>query len=316
MKHILRRRGVALITAMLITALAGSVAAGLSWDNALDVRRTMVMLYRDQAIQVAVGSEGWVSSILIDDKDNSQNDHLDEIWATEIPALPIDTEAVQGEIFGRIEDLQGRFNINNLLDGNGEIDQPSFEQFERLLTNLGLDARLAAITADWLDANQTEGRPAAGISDGAEDPFYTGLTPPYRTADQPLANVTELAALDGMDRQSFGILLPHVTALPGRTPVNVNTATAPVLRSLGPNISESDAESLIAQRENGGFVDLTPFDPITDPQLRQQGIDDKTSYFQLNAVVQIDTVRISLFTVLHRGQQSDVTPIRRSLGTN
>jgi len=35
-------RGVALITALLITALAGTVAAGLAWDSALDMRRTMV----------------------------------------------------------------------------------------------------------------------------------------------------------------------------------------------------------------------------------------------------------------------------------
>ena len=149
MTRIIDKRGVALITAMLITALVGSVAAGLSWDNALDVRRTMVMLYRDQAIQVAVGSEGWVRSILRDDlTEGPPSDHLGEIWATEIPALPIDAEAVQGEIYGKIEDLQGRFNINNLVDGNGAIDQPSFEQYERLLAALGLDARLAGITAD------------------------------------------------------------------------------------------------------------------------------------------------------------------------
>ena len=308
----LRRRGVALITAMLITALAGSVAAGLSWDNALDVRRTMIMLYRDQAIQVAVGSEGWVRSILSDDLANSPSDHLGEIWATEIPALPIDTEAVQGEIFGKIEDLQGRFNINNLLDGNGEVDQPSFEQFERLLTVLGLDVRLAGVTADWLDADQTE-----NIPDGAEDPLYSALTPSYRTANQRIANVTELAALDGMDRASFEILLPHVTALPERTPINVNTATSPVLQSLGPNIRESDAEGLIALREDGGFVDYAGvFAPLVDPDL-QQWISESTSYFQLKAVVQVDTVRISLFTLLYRDQNSpDVIPLRRSLGTN
>ena len=40
----IRIRGVALITALLLTTLAGSVAAGLAWDNALDVRRTMVMV--------------------------------------------------------------------------------------------------------------------------------------------------------------------------------------------------------------------------------------------------------------------------------
>jgi len=307
----MQRRGVALITALLITALAGSVAAGLSWNNALDVRRTMVMLYRDQAIQVAVGSEGWVRSILTDDQANSTSDHLGEIWATEIPALPIDSQAVQGQIYGQIEDLQGRFNINNLLDGNGEIDQPSFEQFQRLLTALGLDVRLAGITADWLDSDQVE-----GIPDGAEDALYSGLTPAYRTANQQMVSITELAALDGMDRESFEILLPHVTALPGRTAINVNTATQAVLQSLGPNIRESDAEGLLALREEGGFVDYADvFAPLVDPGL-QQWISETTSYFQLKAVVQIDTVRISLFTVLFRDPNSpDVIPIRRSLGT-
>lgn len=305
------RKGVALITAMLITALAGSVAAGLSWDNALDVRRTMVMLYRDQAIQVAVGSEGWVRAILQDDQANSTSDHLGEIWATEIPALPIDAEAVQGEIYGKIEDLQGRFNVNNLLDGNGEVDQVSFEQFERLLTALGLDVGLASKAADWLDADQTE-----IIPNGAEDSLYSGFTPSYRTANQRIANVTELAALDGMDRASFEILLPHVTALPERTTINVNTATTAVLQSLGPNIGESDAEGLIALREEGGFVDYGGvFAPLVDPGL-QQWISETSSYFRLKAVVQIDTVRISMFTVLHRDQgRADVTPISRSLGT-
>jgi len=307
----LKWRGVALITAMLITALAGSLAAGLSWDNALDVRRTMVMLYRDQAIQVAVGSEGWVRSILADDQANSQNDHLDEIWATDIPALPIDAESVQGQIYGKIEDLQGRFNINNLIDGNGEVDQPSFEQYVRLLTALQLDERLAEKTVDWLDADQIE-----TIPDGAEDPLYSGLTPAYRTANQRMANVTELAAIEGFDRATFEILLPHVIALPERTAINVNTASQAVLQSLGPNIGPSDAEGLIELREGGGFVDYANvFAPLIEPGL-QQWISETTSYFQLKAVVQIDTVRITLFTVLHRDQsRPDVTPILRSLGT-
>ena len=303
-------RGVALITAMLITALVGSVALALSWDNTLDVRRTMVMLYRDQAIQVAVGSEGWVDSILRADQVETQNDHLGEIWAADIPPLPIDSPAVQGEIYGKLEDLQGRFNLNNLIDGNGAVDQPSVEQYERLLAALGLDARLAGITVDWLDADQNEGIPY-----GAEDPLYTGRTPPYRTADRRMVSVTELAALDGMDRDSFLALLPHVTALPERTAINVNTATSPVLQSLGPNISPGDAEGLISLRGDGGIVDFaTVFAPLVDPAL-QQWISETTSYFQLKAVVRIDTVRITMFTVLHRDPSGAVTPILRSLGT-
>jgi general secretion pathway protein K len=307
-----RTRGVALITAMLITAIAGSLAAALAWDNALDVRRTMVMLYRDQAIQVAVGSEGWVQSILRDDLAQTQSDHLDEIWATDIPPLPIDSEAVQGTIYGSLEDLQGRFNVNNLIDANGEGDPVIKEQFERLLLALELDPRLAARIVDWIDADQREEMP-----DGAEDPLYSGLTPSYRTPDQQISNITELAAIDGMDLATFEILLPHVIALPGRTPVNVNTATIPVLQSLGPNITLGDAEGLVQLREGGGFVGFNDvFAPFIDEDLKTTNpISETSSYFQLKAVVQIDTVRVSLFTTLWRTPRGDVVPILRKLGT-
>ena len=306
-----RVRGVALITALLITALAASVASNLAWDNALDVRRTMVMLYRDQAIQVAVGSEGWVRSILTDDLAQTQNDHLGEVWATEIPALPIDSEAVQGQIFGKIEDLQGRFNVNNLIDGSGQLDQAAFDQFERLLAILDLDPRRAGGIVDWLDPDQDE-----TVPDGAEDPLYSGFTPAYRTADMSISNITELAAVDGMDRGSFEILLPHVIALPGRTQINVNTATVAVLQSLGPNIDLGTAEGLLEMRENGGFPDFSGvFAPLLSPEL-VPWITENSSFFQLKAVVQIDTVRVSLFTVLHRNETTGaVSPILRSLGT-
>lgn len=309
-----RVRGVALITAMLITALAGSVAAGLAWDNALDVRRTMVMLYRDQAIQVAVGSEGWVGSILKQDGIDggpSSPDHLDEIWATEIPALPIDSEAVQGQIWGQIEDLSGRFNVNNLVDDNGNFVQKYVDQYGRLLEALGLDERLVDATVDWLDKDQQERMP-----DGAEDPMYSALIPAYRTADRRISNVTELAAVTGMDRASFEILLPHVTALPDGTPLNVNTATVPLLMSLNDNIDLSTAEGLVDVRKGGGFVDYRgTFDTIVHPDL-QQDYAESSDYFQLKAVVQIDTVRITLFTVFRRDPSSrEVTPILRRMGT-
>ena len=59
-------RGVALITAMLITALTASLASGLAWNSALDVRRTMVLLYYEQGLQVALGAETWMRILLRD----------------------------------------------------------------------------------------------------------------------------------------------------------------------------------------------------------------------------------------------------------
>ena len=305
-----RQRGVALITAILITALVSSVALSLAWDNALDMRRTMTLLYRDQAVQVAMGAESWIQSILRDDLAETETDHLGEIWASELPGLPVQSDVVQGQLFGTIEDLQGRFNVNNLIDQNGEVDELALEQFRRLLIALELDPRIAGIAADWIDANQE-----AGFPDGAEDAIYTGFIPAYRTPNLPITNATELAALEGIDKASFDILAPHIVALPGRTGINVNTATPAVLQSLDENLSSSDVESLVSERENGGFADLqSTFSTLVSPEILPQ-LEETTSYFQLRLVVQIATVRIIYFSTLQRGPRGDVVPILRSLGT-
>lgn len=306
-----RFRGVALLTAMLITALTGSLAAGLAWDNALDVRRTTVLLFHEQGMQVALGAESWIRIILRDDFFESQTDHLGELWASELPGLPVDNGSVQGAVLGNIADLQGRFNVNTLIDQNGKVDPDALAQFERLLVILGLDERFGGLAADWIDADQN-----AGFPNGAEDSIYTSLNPPYRTFNRYLVNVSELAALEGMDKASFDILLPHITALPGRTAINVNTATAAVLKSLDPSIDDATAESLISDREEGGFADYAQtFSPYLNTPGAIDQITDVSSYFQLKAVVQIDTVRVTYNSVLWRAPNGEVTTIMRSLGT-
>jgi len=306
MKRHTANRGVALITAMLITALASMVAANLAWDNALDVRRTMVLLSHEQAVQVALGAESWVIGILHQDLEDSETDHLGEIWAIDLPGLPIDG----GEVTGTIEDLQGRFNVNNLIDDNGEVVPESLERFRRLLIALELEPRFAGIAADWIDSNSE-----AAFPDGAEDPIYTGIIPPYRSANQSLTSASEFAALEGMARESFNILRPHITALPGRTNININTATGPVLQSLDENLSAADVERLLAEREIAGFADIqSTFSSLVTPDVLNT-LDESTNYFQLKVVVRIDTVRVTLYSVLQRGSQGSVAPILRSLGT-
>lgn len=306
MKRFLRNRGVALITALLISALATMVAANLAWDNALDVRRTMVLLNRDQAVQVALGAESWIINILHQDLEDSQTDHLGELWASDLPPLPVDN----GEIFGTIEDLQGRFNVNNLIDNEGRVEQESLEQFRRLLSALGLDPRIAGITADWIDSDLD-----ASFPDGAEDSIYTGMIPPYRTPNQPISAVSELAAIEGMDKATFTILEPHIAALPGRTAINANTATPFVLLSLDEEMTPADVEGLVAERESAGFADIeTSFASLVTPDVLNR-LEESTQFFRLKVVVRIDTVRITLYSVLQRGPRGDVTPILRSLGT-
>ena len=305
-----RQRGVALITALLIMALLASLGLSLSWDNAMDVRRTMTMLYHDEGTQAALGAEVWVMSLLRDDAQDSETDHLGEIWAAEMPVLPIESDTVQGALHGDVQDLQGRFNVNNLVSRNGEIDTASLDQFRRLLAALDVDPRFADLAADWIDADQS-----AELA-GAEDAIYSGMVPPYRSANQHLTSVTELAALEGMDKATFDILLPHITALPGRTAINVNTATAAVLQSLSDDISADIAESLMGEREEAGFTNIeSSFAPYLGAE-DARDLGETSDYFQLKVIVQIDTVRITYYSVLQRDpQRGTVVPILRSFGT-
>ena len=301
-----KQRGIALITAVLVVALVTLVATNLSWDTELDIRRTQTLLNRDQAVQVALGAESWIMDILRQDLEDSEIDHLGEIWASELPGLPIEG----GEVFGSIVDLQGRFNVNNLIDENGVIHEESLEQFRRLLNAIGLDQRFAGIAADWLDSDQD-----ASFPDGAEDPIYTSFIPPYKTANLPLTSISELAALEGMDRQIFRQLAPHIAAVPGRSSVNVNTATPAVLQSLSEEMTVSDVEGLVSEREGSGFGDIQKsFSTLVTPEVLNSLVDS-TSYFQLKVVVRIDTVRVTLYSTLQRGPQGDVTPILRSIGS-
>ncbi|MEM9403593.1 MAG: type II secretion system minor pseudopilin GspK [Pseudomonadota bacterium] len=301
-----QQRGVALITAMLIFALVTSVTLGLAFDSTIDARRSMTLITRDQAAQVALGAESWIASILRDDFSSSETDHLGEIWATELPGLPIDG----GEVFGGIEDLQGRFNVNNLVDGNGVIDEEALEQFRRLLQGLGLDPRYAGITADWLDSDIEPSFP-----DGAEDTFYSTVIPPYRTPNQRIADASELLAILDMDSATFEQLAPHITALPGQTRINANTATPAVLQSLSDALSPSDVERLVSERADAGFSDLTgTFSPLVEPDVLNE-LDETSQYFQLRVAVRIDTVRITFSSVLQRGPNGEVVPILRSFGS-
>ncbi len=305
-----QQRGVALVTALLIMALLATLASSLVWDNGMDVRRTMTMLYYDEGTQAVLGAEIWVVGLLRADAEDSESDHLGEIWAADMPVLPIESDTIQGVLRGEVRDLQGRFNVNNLVRSDGRIDPDALVQFRRLLSALSIDTRFADLAADWIDADQR-----AELA-GAEDAIYSGMVPPYRTANQPLTSVTELAALQGMDKATFAILLPHVTALPGKTSVNVNTATGPVLQSLSDDITADVAEALMKERLESGFASVeNSFAPYLSPQIARD-LQVTSDFFQLKVVVQIATVRITYYSVLQRdSQRGTVVPILRSFGT-
>ncbi|GAB4121691.1 MAG: type II secretion system minor pseudopilin GspK [Sideroxydans sp.] len=234
----MRQRGVALITVLLMVAMATTVAAFMAQQQAFWQRG--VASGRDRAQAAALGQAGvdWARAVLADDKVNNAYDHARELWAVQLPAIPVEG----GEVAGHILERQGLFNLNNLVR-DGKVSAADVARLQRLLALLGLPQDLAWALADWMDADDV---PAAG---GAEDRYYLALPQPYRAANAPLEDLSELLWVRGFDRPTLARLQPYVTVLPGATPLNVNFAPAEVLAAVVDGLSLGQARQLVEKRK-------------------------------------------------------------------
>ncbi|MFU8836725.1 MAG: type II secretion system minor pseudopilin GspK [Thiohalomonadaceae bacterium] len=300
-----RQNGVALITVILIVALATTVAVSMAAREQYDIRRSGNLLQAEQAWLYVQGIEGWAAHILRRDREDGEVDHLDEDWATVLPPVPVDG----GQLSGGLEDLQGRFNLNNLLQA-GQIDEAALQQFRRLLQLLELDPQLAEVLADWLDADIEPRFPA-----GAEDGHYLGLERPYRSANSPMTSVSELRLLAGMDAEGYQRLAPYLAALPTRSRLNVNTASLPVLMSLAEEIGEREAEQLIADRGEDGYASVNEFlqhSALAGLELAAEQLSVGSEYFMLRSQVQFGRLIVSWQSLLQRDRSGQARVIRRS----
>jgi len=139
-----RQRGVALITAVLMVALATMLAVDVGFRGFLDQRRSGTLFALDQGYEIALGAEAWAADFLKKDMQDSKTDHLGETWARPLPPLPIDG----GTVEGRLEDMQGRFNLNNLIHTDGTPNPEAVKQLERILAMLEIEPNWATAMAD------------------------------------------------------------------------------------------------------------------------------------------------------------------------
>jgi general secretion pathway protein K len=324
-----RQRGVALIIALVLVALATILATKMTFAGFLERRRAIGVMAVEQAVQFGLGAEALAADALAQDAQTSgQQTTLAGPWAQPTLPLPItpsdDPEGEPiGTMQGQLDDMQGLFNLNNLarvVAGAAQVQQPTqdpqpLEQFQRLLILVGLEPKWAAIARDWIDPDDIPGTP-----DGAEDQVYTSQMPPYRTGNWPMMSPTELMNLPGFGADRYRKIAPYVTALPSSTvPINICTAPAVVLESLAENLNgEYTPEVLSSERKNGCFPDLNAFRAIVGPKnlAAINGRYGQTSrYFRLTTHVTLGTTEFTLYSLLLRGNGGKVTPLLRSFGT-
>jgi general secretion pathway protein K len=302
---------VALITAVLIVALATILAVNVSFRGFLDQRRSAALFALDQGFEIALGAEAWAADVLQQDARESQTDHLGEKWARPLPPLPIE----DGTVAGRLEDLQGRFNLNNLVFADGTTNPDAVEQLERILVFLQIEPAWATAMADWIDQDSQPGFP-----DGAEDSVYTAQNPPYLTANMPITRASELMVLPGFGAARYAKLRPYVTALPVGTKLNVCTASGVVLDALSENTHEFglNPQDLANRRKGACFPTLEDLrGALGDANFNKlkNSLTESSMYFGATVWVTIGTTEFTLYSLLARGGNGPVRPYLRSFGT-
>ena len=240
------QRGAALVVAMLVAAIAAAVATtltveGVRWQSIVEGRRDHA-----RAASLAMAGVQWARQALADDAARGPVDHLGEPWAIALPSTPVDG----GTVEGRIDDAQGRLNVN-AVGGTDAAAAIARMRLGRLLAQQGMDAGAVDAIADWIDAD------TAPRERGAEDAAYAqdgGVA-----ANAPLARAGELAAVRGLGAPAYAKLAADVVALPPEAGVNVNTATANVLAAALPSLDASAIATIVASRRERPYASLDDF---------------------------------------------------------
>ncbi|MCU0941059.1 MAG: type II secretion system minor pseudopilin GspK [Hydrogenophaga sp.] len=252
------QRGAALLLAMLTVTLVAALAASALWQQWRAIEIERAERQRSQAAWILAGALDWARLILREDARGNQTsgnpDHLGEPWALPLEEARLSSflaadrdnsaeSVLEAFLSGEMTDLQSRLNFNNLLrrEGSGAelkvtLSEPDLEAMQRLFQGLGLPTGELQAAADEL---------LASTRLALADPL------PSRTALLPV-KLSQLAWL-GLSRESLARLEPHLTVLPRRTTLNLNTASAEAIAASIAGLDLAQARRLVTSREQNPF---------------------------------------------------------------
>jgi len=317
-----QQRGMALLAAILLVAMGTILAASIAYDNAMSARRGTATLSLDEAVLAAEAAEALAAYVLSEDRKGGGGnlDHAGERWGQ--PLGPV--EIVPGVMLSAaLTDMQGRFNLNNLVNNDGVVDQDQLQVFQSLLRKIGLEEKWASLIADWIDTDDQPLQP-----DGAEDINYLSQIPPYRAPNTSITSVSELLALPEFGRDRYRRLSPYVSALPRGALLNICTAPAVLLDAFASGYEQVDKDDFATDpvvfakgRQSGCFPTVQDFEAIFDdkPAYATKQINTKfgtsSNYFRLTSIVAIGTTEFALYSLMERqgtGGANLSRPILRS----
>ena len=222
MVRVALNRGAALVTAMLIAALAAAVVATLAAGQSQWLRTVELRRDRAQAEAIVLAGLAWTRQVLQEDARGPDVDHLSEPWALPLPPTPLEGGLVEGAIV----DAQGLLDVNHL-DGESALARVARDRLARLFAASGIDAAALAQLA--------------------------------RPDGPPLVRAAEIALLPQLGAAGHARLAALVIALPAPASLNVNTAPGAVLAAAVTGLDGERLDALLAQRARNPFASFADF---------------------------------------------------------
>ena len=317
-----KQSGLALITVLMILAIMVTVAATMTGRLTLSLKRTEGLTFSQKVYWYGQAAADLGRLILNEDFANSDVISLDQIWATPDMVFPLD----DGHIAGQIKDFRSCFNVNAVArKAQGKEPDVAVDQFTILLEAIGLNdysaEMIADSTRDWIDENdRSDG------AQGAEDSFYQGRTIAHLAANNLMVDISELRAVQGVDKEAYEKIAPYLCAIPSpEQKINVNTVSEEqpeILYALFKayhNLSIADFKTLLQERPTSGWNNINDFLASSlFTQLKIAGslkkqLSVSSEFFQLNGVAEFED-RLLAVKLLFQIKEKKANVIRYQSG--
>ncbi len=256
-----KERGVILISVLLIVLVLSAIAMSIGNNYLLAFKREVYQNIESNGVELFRNIESF-SIKKIEEKNRfgsqilTKNDPLlNETLSFELP---------NGQLYAKISDASNCLNINSIVyltNNNYLPNLKGISDLKRLLAYKEFDQRnidsLIEQMIDWVDIDN---QPRAG---GLEDYFYTGPlhSPQQYTSKRLFFDLSELKNLPATRLFNWKELSSDLCAIPvaGNSRINMNTLSekdALLLSAMLPNSSINDAEFIIANIPQEGYVDI------------------------------------------------------------
>lgn len=235
-----KQKSSALLTALFVTALAAIISVSVIYKFRLMVHLAQLNNFSNQTQLYLLGINDQVEA----DLENYTTAWLQPNQPSPNLRMPLRIKPKRFQnvvLMAQISDEQAKFNINILHSVNNQARFIHLVQIVMPELSLRSAQQIARNISDWLSEKSN-----------TTDQIYARRKPPYRAGHRPMIDISELLLVDGITPQIFNTIKPYISALPGDTKMNINSATPPVLATLSPNITLTKAKALYACRKTQG----------------------------------------------------------------